>query len=347
MYITYLVYIMNRVWYNTAMKLGIEMKNQRHTTTMESNPWYIRAFHYLYMDELCLYAFMLFLCILAPVVCLLINHYHPSYLKTFDLLNAKAFIGAMVLYFLNLLLKPKRPYLAEQLGTWITILAIMSCSYAITSLIVITPFTSHMLGYQLAHMDHIAHFNTLAVMNWTNQYPLLMKVLMFCYNAWFPEIVLTPILLSLHKRYRERTTWMYAYIVSLVIGCSIYFFYPSLPPAAVYHNPYFSFSSYDLIQRFYLIRHLNPFVNWASGLIAFPSFHIIIATINLVMIRKLKIYFYPMLIVNLLLYLSTIALGVHYGVDVVAGFIVAGISVLLGHRLHSKLYNKLVLAPIK
>ena len=63
-------------------------------------------------------------------------------------------------------------------------------------------------------------------------------------------------------------------------------------------------------------------------LVAFPSFHTIWSILILFLIYNYRYLFYILLIINCSIILSTVLLGWHYLSDVLASFVVCGLSYL-------------------
>ncbi len=70
------------------------------------------------------------------------------------------------------------------------------------------------------------------------------------------------------------------------------------------------------------------------GLIAFPSFHCVMALLNIRAAWSVKWLRMPFLVLNGLMIISTPAFGGHYLVDVIAGAFVAVVSSILAGKIH-------------
>jgi membrane-associated phospholipid phosphatase len=68
--------------------------------------------------------------------------------------------------------------------------------------------------------------------------------------------------------------------------------------------------------------------------VVFPSFHATLAVLCAYAARPLRILKFPLLALNLLIVLSSPAMGGHYFVDIIAGIILAALTISLpGHNL--------------
>jgi membrane-associated phospholipid phosphatase len=92
------------------------------------------------------------------------------------------------------------------------------------------------------------------------------------------------------------------------------------------------FSHWPFFRTFQALRSdANPIVDFSKseGLVTFPSFHTVLAVITAYALRDLRILFWIILALNSLVIVSTLPEGGHYLVDVVAGILVAGISIFI------------------
>jgi membrane-associated phospholipid phosphatase len=75
------------------------------------------------------------------------------------------------------------------------------------------------------------------------------------------------------------------------------------------------------------LRTINPLYN--QGLVVFPSFHTILAMLCIFAARPLRFLKYPLLALNLLIILASPAMGGHYFIDIIAGIILAALTISL------------------
>jgi membrane-associated phospholipid phosphatase len=198
--------------------------------------------------------------------------------------------------------------------------------------IVTTPFV--IIDYHLAQWDSYLGFNILDLMNWAHQYPRLISVLSFSYFSWEYQVPLAPLLLALLKKPKEINRYLIASGICFLIMMMIYYFFPTIAPAGIMHSQYFNDTHYNLVTRYYEIHQSLPISVISSGIISFPSGHVIYALLVLVALRSVKIVFYPMLVINFFLIIATMALGYHYLVDVIASFVIVA-AVLAGMHFWS------------
>jgi membrane-associated phospholipid phosphatase len=92
------------------------------------------------------------------------------------------------------------------------------------------------------------------------------------------------------------------------------------------------FSHWPFFRTFQALRSdAIPIVDFSKseGLVTFPSFHTVLAIITTYALRDLRILFWIILALNSLVIVSTLPEGGHYLVDVIAGILVAGVSIII------------------
>lgn len=228
--------------------------------------------------------------------------------------------GLMIVWILGLSWQAKRPRLGLLITTFSQCFAFMIVVALVICAILTTPFTP--IDHQLLRIDKALGFSTRALLNWLHQYPHFHSLLTLSYNSWIYQVTLLPLLLALLKQRETIDRYFMAMFICLAIGAAIYYFFPTLAPADVVKSPYFTSNQYDLITRFREIHHHLTITTFKGGVIAFPSFHVIGALLALFAIRKIKCLFFPLLLLNSLLIFSTMALGYHYLIDVIASGII-------------------------
>ncbi|HEV7912004.1 MAG TPA: phosphatase PAP2 family protein [Methylocella sp.] len=134
-------------------------------------------------------------------------------------------------------------------------------------------------------------------------------------------------LLGHHNQARAFLRWfMASAIATVIIGILI----PAAGAFVYYHLPVASTTGYvaqwaEL--RNGTLRSINPFDN--QGLVVFPSFHTSLAVLCACAAWPLRILRYPLLALNLLIILSSPAMGGHYFIDIIAGIFLAALTISL------------------
>ena len=146
--------------------------------------------------------------------------------------------------------------------------------------------------------------------------------------------------------WRSSVAKIYSFCLAVAFGAAIaigfWTIFPSfgaisvydLPPALVAHTPLALDPQYahELEQ---LLANGPGFITPAhlKGLIGFPSFHAVLALLVTWYVRDLKYVRWPVLGLNLVILIATPIQGGHHVIDVVAGFAVAALSVVLAEKV--------------
>lgn len=219
---------------------------------------------------------------------------------------------------------------SAKMGLYMTVCTL--CCMAILT----TPF--QFVDYSLVKIDHwFFGFDVTVFMAWAYQYPDLIKVLTFCYNSWFFQILLTPLVLALFKKSTLVNRYYMGVFICLLFMTFIYYFFPTVAPAGVMQSPYFADHQYALVTRFYEIHQYLPITEFAGrGVVALPSAHVMLSLLVLTAWRKVKFVFYPLVIIDCFLIMATMALGYHYLTDILASFAIVAIALTLIHFIYNQ-----------
>lgn len=219
----------------------------------------------------------------------------------------------------------------SKIGLYVTVCTL--CCMAILT----TPFA--IIDHHLVRFDRSLGVDVTHLMAWAYQYPFLLKVLTFSYDSWYFQIIVTPLIMALLKKSEVINRYYMGVFISLVFITFIFYFFPTIAPAGVMQSPYFGEDQYHLVQRFNEIHQRLPITVFDGGVIGFPSPHVILSLLVLVAWRKIKIVFYPLIILNAFLILATMALGYHYLADVLASAVIVALVLTAIHFLYKKYFH--------
>lgn len=187
-----------------------------------------------------------------------------------------------------------------------------------------TPFST--IDSYLAHVDQLFDFNQIALINMTYHHDWLSTLFIWGYDSLIPELIILPLLLALLLEERDTKVFLIAMLISYPIGTLLFYFFPTTAPASIMHSPHFQFEQYDTYIKFYEMHHYLHLTTSEGGLVAFPSFHVIWGIFLIYLTRHKRWFFYPILIWNVIMIISTLTLGWHYLTDVISGIIISGLS---------------------
>lgn len=202
-----------------------------------------------------------------------------------------------------------------------------------TASIETTPFP--LIDKSLLYFNELLGINIQSVVAWVHSHTLLHHILSYAYESLGFQLIFIPLGLMCFNARKTLGVFYITTLIITIIGVFIYYFFPTLGPSGVIHSPFLPVGQADLPVRFYEIHHYLPITVHTSGLIAFPSFHVIWATQLTYACKNKKYIFYPILLLNSILIASTVLLGWHYIADVIAGFIIVTVTLYLAEKCYS------------
>ena len=187
----------------------------------------------------------------------------------------------------------------------------------------------------LATADHALGLNWQDMYQWLTRHPAIEASAREVYNSLGPELLILLIALELLGHHNQARSFLLWFMVSAIATVGIGILFPAAGAFVYYHLPVAATTGYvsqwaDL--RNGTLQTFNPFD--AQGLVVFPSFHATLAVLCAHAARPLRIVKYPLLALNLLIILSSPAMGGHYFIDIFAGIILAALTISLpGYKL--------------
>jgi membrane-associated phospholipid phosphatase len=166
-----------------------------------------------------------------------------------------------------------------------------------------------------------------AIDGWVSEHVVFRHLLTLAYASFLPQFVLVPLVLGWVNRTR---LWLFVLQFQLTALGTVVLF--ALWPASTtgQHGVHEWISSADAVQQLLAARSGALRVidlTQATGLISWPSFHTAGALVVVWALRKTW-WFWPIVLLDGLLIMSTVLLGIHYVVDVFGGIGVVGLVVV-------------------
>jgi len=226
------------------------------------------------------------------------------------------------------------PRLAHLARTGLT-LALFTNAAAILSFILTGLLPLPTWDGALATADHALGLNWLDMYQWLTRHPTIEASAHTVYGSLGPEMIILLVALELLGHHNQARAFLLWFMVAGIATVGIGILIPAAGAFVYYHLPEASSTGYvaqwaDL--RNGTLRTFNPFE--VQGLVVFPSFHAALAVLCAYAARPLRILKIPLLALNLLIILSSPAEGGHYFIDIIAGIILAALTISLpGHIL--------------
>lgn len=226
---------------------------------------------------------------------------------------------------------PYSSFVAVNLAFYALTAAVMG---ALTTGVQYSPFLR--IDFVLAHWDARLGWDTVAVLHWVAERPWLRAFLNLCYNSTELQLVLAPFVAALAHDRRRLRVFLYGIVYSSIAGSLIYYFFPSSGPAGIFQS-----SDFLAVQRlthfkFRQVHNFQPVTTLLGGLIAFPSFHVCWSVLATYVALPRRGIFRALAALNILVISSTVLLGWHYLVDVLAGILLAIVCLWAGEVTHRR-----------
>lgn len=194
-----------------------------------------------------------------------------------------------------------------------------------------TPFTP--IDQTLRAIDASLNFNQNYWLDWTYHFPFMAKWLNVIYGLLSWEMQFIPLILAFFLETQALSSLFLSFTYSFILGTTLYYFFPTTAPASVFFNKHFASIQHDTFLKFFQIHHHLAVTTQEGGLIAFPSFHVIWCVLLTYSLRNIRPLFYPLFLINMFMIASTVLLGWHYLIDVIAAILLAVFSLAFAHRV--------------
>jgi len=224
------------------------------------------------------------------------------------------------------------PKVLELTLTAIWIATVWALSWLLAQVAARSPFA--MADSMFARMDsHI--IQTVSIVRWINGYPLLRTVFTLAYASLDPLVVLAFIAPILCGRFADSRRLLLAITVSFFPTIGLFALFPAVGPWIIEG---FQPSATQAPVGPYLIAlksGITPSGAELSGIVAFPSFHTILALLAGASLSKIRRLRWIAGAVAVGVCIGTVTTGWHYVVDVMAGSLVATVSWFTASALSS------------
>jgi membrane-associated phospholipid phosphatase len=179
--------------------------------------------------------------------------------------------------------------------------------------------------FRLARIDHIFRVHIPEITAWAS-HSLLGKLANRSYPLLIPLLPISFLLPALTGRVKYAQRFLLSNLAAFVIGLPLFSLVPAIGPWYTYNTT--PSAAQALCQSDLLrLRNPDPYVGSASGVVCFPSFHVIWAIFCAATLWTYKPLRIPITLLCGLIILSTMTTGWHYFSDVIAGTAVAILSI--------------------
>ncbi len=194
----------------------------------------------------------------------------------------------------------------------------------------------------LVAADRALGFDWYDVMVGMASYPTLNEVLFRVYNTILPQMAILLVVLAWSGHVDHVYRFCLAVAVGALIAIAVWTAIPSLGAKSLYTLPAWVEARLVLSvtpeygrELIRLLANGPGYITPADlrGLIAFPSYHVVLALLLIWFARPVRWLFWPYLILNIIVLISTPIQGGHHMVDVFGAFPVTVLALLLAGEL--------------
>ena len=174
----------------------------------------------------------------------------------------------------------------------------------------------------LARIDAGMHFQTVAVVHGISHLPALRHALAIAYAMLAPLILASLLVPTLCGRTVDSRRYVLAVLIAAAVTAALFAFWPAAGPWTVEgFAP--TKSQAAVVDSLALLKSGQSLpAGEKSAVVAFPSFHVILAVLSLIAIWNVRWARWFVLILCIMICVSTISTGWHYLIDVIGGLAV-------------------------
>lgn len=180
----------------------------------------------------------------------------------------------------------------------------------------------------LCAIDGRMHFSTQAIVHLVAQMPALRAFLVLAYSALGPLVIFAILALPFFGHVQAARRYVLGATLAVLITAAAFALWPAAGPWTTQH---IEMTKEQAGVTFYLMRLKSIAPAGVdlknAAIVSFPSFHAALAILTAVALgafRRLRVW---MWILTVLICVSTITTGWHYGIDLLGGIAVAAVSV--------------------
>lgn len=218
-------------------------------------------------------------------------------------------------------------------GRWMLTLAAFCMAVDILSRLSVA-LNYPLIDDQLSRLDQAIGFDWVGWYHWVKLHPTLLFFLNLAYGSGLLQTVAVPVILGFSGRRVELANHITRFMLSILICLAIATFFPAASAFLHFHISDPGTSS--TVSTFFPLRDgtLRVFdLADGEGLVSMPSMHTAMAILFAYALRHVRVVRYVVIFLNAVMIASTPTQGGHYLSDVVAGLLLAALTITLVKRV--------------
>lgn len=181
----------------------------------------------------------------------------------------------------------------------------------------------------LAGIDARIGLQVPVILSWMSHHSTIKSVLAAGYAALMPMIILAAIIPVITRHLKATKEYMTACVIATALTIPVLALMPAVGPWASYGTaptvPQIQFQ--ETYQTLRQAGHFTIDMTYDAGLVTFPSFHVVLAILSAMALCSVRLLRVPAVLLCLLIVVGTMASGWHYEADIIAGVVLAGVSI--------------------
>jgi hypothetical protein len=184
------------------------------------------------------------------------------------------------------------------------------------------------------NMDAHLGISIPGMMAFAGRHPIVNKLLTDCYNfALHPLVLLAIFLPALTGKREAAQKFVLANALSFVVALPFMLFFPAIGPWVGWHFPPSALQQQCALTIYELRQGSMIIKDNFGGIVCLPSFHVFWAVVSAHALFPFRLLRYPAMLLAAFITIGTMTTGWHYGVDVLAGLLMALICTYLANLI--------------
>lgn len=240
---------------------------------------------------------------------------------------------------------------SERIGASLICIGVFSffSQHAVVFNYLLMPIATSSIDMPLMAMDAAIGFHWPDLVAWMARNPLITDIVRFAYLSTVPQLAALVIILGFAGRFKQLHVFLVSVVITSIISVVFWGYFPT-HGAKAYH---------DVAQDIEMLA--NPVVttqygrellhmaangpglispSQIKGLIAFPSYHVVLACTAVYAVRGVKWVFPVYLAVNILIIPGAPMHGGHHLMDIPAGIVIFLLGTWLAERTVGAMYRR-------
>ncbi|MEO0327939.1 MAG: phosphatase PAP2 family protein [Pseudomonadota bacterium] len=200
------------------------------------------------------------------------------------------------------------------------------------------PLSTPLIDLQLAKLDAYFGYHWPDIMRLASEYPTINKILKYAYMSTISQFAALIIILGLSNRLRDLHVMITSVAITATLTICFWGLFPSMGVTVIYPLSQEGWHSVGpIVDQAYALDMMRIAVEGPGvispkeirGLIAFPSYHAVLAFTAMYASRNVPIISIVFLFINLLILPAIFVHGGHHFVDLIGGFMMFAIGTVI------------------